>query len=278
MMQRAVAICLSMLVCAAVPSAGTTAVPFASPPVSTPLSSIELSQPFGAPHSWRFTASQAPEIPDPLGDATDKAPGAIRLCVSPDGGKTCRSNLDKLLAGPGNEDLFSQPHFLNAARIVHPRPGFPLLLIQAASLHSGDGDQRVATVALAYDHPSDSFVAAYEKQTRRNNNQEIRYVETGPLHGAMISAEPTDNAPFGYWITVSLPGPGSRYRQLLRYRSATIYGDGNPLAVIDSEMPSIQQRLRLWHPGGAMIPLPTKQCPAPRLIKHELWCSNKPKT
>ncbi len=38
----------------------------------------------------------------------------------------------------------------------------------------------------------------------------------------------------------------NRYHQIMRYRGATRYGDGNPLAVIDSEMPG------LWHRLGLM--------------------------
>jgi hypothetical protein len=213
-------------------------------------------------------------IPDPLGDPTDKAPGPIRLCISPDAGHTCAPVFDRLLAGPDKDDLFSQAHFLNDARIVRPRPDLPLLLVQAASLHSGDGDQRVATIALGYDRTRNAFVPVYEKQTGRNNNQEIRYVEAGPLRGAFISAEPTRDAPFGFWITVERVGAGHRYMQALHYRSATLYGDGNPLAVIDSEMPNLQQRLGLWHPGSR-LPMPAGPCPKPHLVKQELWCSDR---
>lgn len=237
--------------------------------------SIELSTPFGARTEWRFTATPGAAIPDPLGDPTDKAPGPIRLCISADGGRSCRPNLEGLLAGPDKDDLFSQPHFLNDVRIVRPRQDLPLLLIQVASLHSGDGDQRVATVALTYDRALDRFAPVYEKQTGRNNNQEIRYVEAGPLRGAIVSAEPTNDAPFGFWITIDRLGRGNRYGRVLRYRSATIYGDGNPLAVIDSEMPNIQQRLGMWRPGSRP-PLPAGSCPKPRIVKQELWCIDRP--
>lgn len=237
--------------------------------------SVELSAPFGARTGWRFTATQGPATPDPLDDPTDKAPGPIRLCISADGGRSCRPNLEGLLAGPDKDDLFSQPHFLNDVRIVRPRQDLPLLLIQVASLQSGDGDQRVAMVALTYERALDRFAPVYEKQTGRNNNQEIRYVEAGQLRGAIISAEPTNDAPFGFWITVDRLGRGDRYARVLRYRSATIYADGNPLAVIDSEMPNIQQRLGMWRPGSKP-PLPAGSCRKPRIVKQELWCIDKP--
>jgi hypothetical protein len=65
--------------------------------------------------------------------------------------------------------------------------------------------------------------------------------------------------------------PGYHYRQVLRYRSATQYGDGNPLAVIDSEMPNILRRLGMWR-AGQPLPAP-RGCKRPHLIKDALWCS-----
>jgi hypothetical protein len=59
---------------------------------------------------------------------------------------------------------------------------------------------------------------------------------------------------------------------VLRYRSATHYGDGNRLAVIDSEMPNIQKKLGLWKPGQK-LPLPQAGCQRPRLVRTELWCN-----
>jgi hypothetical protein len=264
------------LFCAVLTGAAAAGVSQRSP-TGKVLSSLNLSKPFRAPGGWRFMAYQEPDIPDPLGEPMDKAPGIIRLCVSPDEGRSCWSGLGKLLASEDKGDLFSLPHFLNDARVVYARADLPLLLIQASSLHSGNGDQRVATTALVYDHATNAFNAAYQKQTGRNNNQEIRYIGAGPLRGAIISAEPTDDAPFGFWMTINRIGPDNRYRQVLRYRSATRYGDGNPLPVIDSEMPNIQQRLQLWRPG-LRLPLPEGPCRQPQLIRQELWCSARTAT
>lgn len=234
------------------------------------ISSNDLSRPFGTRLPWRFTASQRPGVPNPISEA-DKIPGAIQLCVSVDGGRTCEPNLQQLLTPSTGNHLFSEPHFLNDVRIVRPRADEALLLIQVASLHSGDGDQRVTTAVLAYDPVRDGFVPVFEKQTRRNNDQEVRYVVDGPLKGAIISAEPTNDAPFGFWITVNRLGTADGYKQILHYRSATRYGDGNPLAVIDSEMSNIEQHLGLWN-LGSKLPLPNGQCRKPRLVHQELWC------
>lgn len=239
------------------------------PPRDTLISSIDLSQALSTKSDWRFMASQGPNVTDPV--TTESIPGKIRLCVTNDKGASCSPDLDNVLRLSSGADDYSDPHYLTYVRIVHPRPDRPLLLMQVASQHSGNSNQRLATVALAYDHEQDGFTLVYKKQTGRNNSQEIRYIADGPLAGAIISAEPTSDAPFGFWIIVERLGSTGGYKQILRYRSATRYGDGNPLAVIDSEMPEILQKLSFWHPG-MKLPLPAGECAKPRLVGQELWC------
>jgi hypothetical protein len=130
---------------------------------------------------------------------------------------------------------------------------------------------------VAYDRPRDTFRRIYGRSTGHNNNQEIRFITTGPLRGSVIIAEPQQRLPYGYWITVDKLSENDAYRQVLRYLSYTRYNDGNPLAVIDSEMPNIEQRLGLWKPGEP-IPTPAhdvngKPCLTPTLRHMELWCS-----
>jgi hypothetical protein len=177
------------------------------------------------------------------------------------------------------DDLIAwEPHYLIAAKLVYPRgpKAAPFLLIVTGSLNSGDGDQIVSTQLVTYDADRDSFRRIYGKSTGHNNNQEIRFVTNGPLRGSVISAEPQGRLPYGYWIVVNELTSAETYRQVLRYHSATLYNDGNPLAVIDSEMPNIERRLGLWKPGDP-IPTPTpradgKSCLEPILRHTELWC------
>jgi len=246
----------------------------APPAASSAIASIDLSQPFRTRSPWRFTATQGPPAADPLGMDGETAPGAIVLCLSASGGASCDPSLQRSLRTGVADDVFAEPHFLADARVVRLRGPVErsLLLVQAASLHSGDGDQVVRTQVLAYDRAADRFVRVYDFATGRNNNQDVRLVEAGPLSGAIITAEPTANAPYGYWITVNRPAAGRTYAKVLRYRSATTYGDGNPLSVVDSEMPNIQRRLGLWRPGSP-LPLPDRPCPNPRLRGMELWCN-----
>jgi hypothetical protein len=142
-------------------------------------------------------------------------------------------------------------------------------------MHAGDGGQSVVTQLLDYRETSDKFERIYAHTTGTNNNEEVRFVPSGPLQGDVISADPTSNAPYGYWIEVNRFTPKRIYRRVLRYRSATHYGDGNSLAVIDSEMPNIEQRLGLLR-SGSLLPLPAgevKHCTRPQLKLGELWCN-----
>ena len=164
-------------------------------------------------------------------------------------------------------------HYLQMSEVVYPRgrSSPPLFIVRTASLHSADGDQGVFTQLFAYRRATDRFAQVYGRLTGHNNNQEVRFVESGPLEGSVISAEPTDNSPYGFWVSVSRLTSGYTYVRILRYRSATRYADGNLLAVIDSEMPNIENRLGLWRPGSP-LPLPAGPCPKPRLTGMELWC------
>jgi hypothetical protein len=110
----------------------------------------------------------------------------------------------------------------------------------------------------------------------RNNNQEARFVEKGPLLGSVVVAYPTNDAPFTYFVEVYKRGSESEYSQVLSYRGNTHYGDGNPLAVIDSEMPETLQRLGLWKTGDP-LPVPPRMPRGCRLVmrKGVEWCETR---
>jgi hypothetical protein len=239
------------------------------------ISNIDLSSPFATREAWRFIASQGPPV---AGDDTltgYEEPGRIHLCLRAAPSAPCDPELQNALrAASFAVDSFTQPHYLNAVKIVYPRgpADQPLLFVQTASLHSGNSNQLVSTQMLAYQNSQNRFVRIYQYTTDRNHNEEVRYLDSGRLKGDIISVDTTENAPYGYWVTVNVLTPQYTYKTVLRYRSATHYGDNNPLAVIDSEMPNIEQRLGYWKSGMA-LPLPSGACPRPRLIRMELWCN-----
>lgn len=235
---------------------------------------LDLAKPFHARSAWRLVVTEGPRTKD-YGD--NEGPGALTLCLHKGAAGPCLSDPVTLpLNGAPTPDyaVAWEPHYLKTAKIVYPRgqDAAPLLLIVTGSLYSGDGDQVVSTQLIAYDASKDTFHRIFGQSTGRNNNEEIRFVADGPLRGSVISAEPQDRLPYGYWMVVKELNAAGEYRQMLRYRSATRYNDGNRLAVIDSEMPNIESRLGLWKPGDP-LPLPSgKSCRKPTLRHTELWC------
>jgi hypothetical protein len=265
-----------MALMAAFASPIAVAQPTAAPPIPPPApqgAQLDLAKPFRARSDWRLVVSEGPPTKD---YGNGDAPGALTLCLYKGPGGSCVSDPVTLpLRAPTADYAIAwEPHYLLTAKVVYPhgQTGAPLLLVVTGSLYSGDGDQVVSTELVTYDPDLDAFRRIYGKSTGRNNNQEIRFVTAGPLQGSVVTAEPEEHLPYGYWMTVDRLTPAGVYRQVLRYRSATIYNDGNPLAVIDSEMPNIEHRLGLWRPGD---PIPTpdaKRCLKPVMHKTELWC------
>jgi hypothetical protein len=268
---------IALIMMLALMSVAAVAPSFAEPAVDRPApqaTTLDLSKSFHTRSPWRLAVTEGPRVKD-YGD--HDAPGALTLCLHKGPTGPCISDpvTPPLLKTIPSDPTAWAPHYLITARPVYPRGprGAPFLLIVTASLYSGDGDQVVFTQLVAYDAERDTFRRVYVKNTGHNNNQEIRFVANGPLQGSVISAEPQQHAPYGFWITVDQLTPAGAYRQALRTASATRYGDGNPLAVIDSEMPNIQRQLGLWKPGRP-IPVPGgRPCPKPVLKHGELWCS-----
>lgn len=238
---------------------------------------LNLAKSFHTRSAWRFVVTEGPPGTDFGGN---DAPGMLTLCLHKGAAGPCVSEPVTLPLRKTTPDdpIAWEPHYLITAKVVYPHgPNAPpFLLIVTGSLNSGDGDQIVSTELVAYDADQDAFRRVFGKSTGHNNNQEIRFVTDGPLRGNVITAEPQEHLPYGYWVVVNKLASDGAYHQVLRYRSATLYNDGNPLAVIDSEMPNIEKRLGLWKPGE---PLPTprlggngKTCINPTLRHTELWC------
>lgn len=235
---------------------------------------LDLQKHFRTRSPWRFAVTEGVPTKD-FGD--NDAPGALSLCLHKGTAGPCVSGpvTPPLRATTPDDPIAWEPHYLLTAKLVYPRgsQGVPLLLIVTGSLNSGNGNQVVSTQLIAYDAASDTFWRIYQRSTGHNNNEEVRFVDNGPLRGSVISAEPQEHLPYGYWITVNQMSSTGEYHQVLRYGSATRYNDGNRLAVIDSEMLAIERRLGLWKSGDP-IPVPQgKTCAKPVLRHDELWCN-----
>jgi hypothetical protein len=234
---------------------------------------LDLTKPFHTHSAWRFVVTEGPPAKD-YGD--NDAPGVLSLCLHKGPAGPCISEpvTMPLRKTTPNDPIAWEPHYLITTKVVYPRGpnAAPLLLIVTGSLNSGDGNQLVSTQLIAYDAERDVLRRIFGQSTGHNNNEEIRFVTEGPIQGDVISAEPQMYRPYAYWIVVNKLTPAGAYRQVLRYRSATLYNDGNPLAVIDSEMPNIERQLGVWKPGGP-IPTPNgRPCLKPELRHTELWC------
>lgn len=235
----------------------------------------DLLNPFHTRSPWRLVVTASA----PVKDYNDSdAPGALSLCLQRSASEPCVFDLTTPAAAKSPDDSPGwEPHYLLDAEVVYPKgpKAAPLLMLVTASFYSGDGDQLITTQLLRYDASHDEFQRVFSQQRGHNNNQEIRFITGGPLRGDVISAKPMQHRPYGFEIVVNALSSAGTYREILRFRSATLYGDGNHLAVIDSEMPTIQRRLGMWKPGQP-LPAPAtldgKPCDKPVLKHSELWC------
>jgi hypothetical protein len=228
------------------------------------VSHIDLTEPFGTVTQWTFVAVQ---------DGGHSIPGfedhgPIFLCLVKAASPDCALHL--------YQQVDDVPYHLFAGGVVYANQNksSPLLFLKVCGAAGGNGDCWVATALYKYDKVADRFIRVFLNHTGRNNNEDARFMESGPLQGDVIVDYPTENAPYTYWIEVYRAGNSEQYGRILRYRGLTGYSDGNPLAVADSEMPEILRRLGLWQPGEP-LPVPAhlpKGCGDLFMRHGEEWC------
>jgi hypothetical protein len=232
------------------------------------IANLDLTRPFETRMQWTFVAAILPGSHFDGADAQSVYGGALAQCFVENLAPHCTYAMPKK-----DSDWFSTPIELYSVMVVFGGANNtrPLLLIKTGSAHGGDVSHSIYTELFIYDRQSNEFRSVFYNATGSNNNQETRFIEQGPLRGDVIVADPTSSAPFGYWISVYSRDRKDGYScNPLRYRSATHYGDGNHLPVIDSEMPGILLRMGLWRPGD---PLPAPPgCSRPVLRHGEEWC------
>lgn len=232
---------------------------------------LDLTGPFATRTQWTFVAATLPgSFVDAAGNTIDH--GTLAVCFVDGLTPRCK------YAQPGTtqSSWLSDADNLFSAVVAFAGADHadPLLLVMARSQGSADGDHSIYTQVYMYDKPSNQFRSIFSNETGSNNNQRTRFVEDGPLRGDIIVDEPTESAPFAYWISVYAWNKETPYSHVvLRYRSATHYGDGNPLPVIDSEMPNILKRLGKWKSGDP-LPIPPQSTCMPYLRGggEEEWC------
>jgi hypothetical protein len=200
---------------------------------------IGLTKPFHTASQWSLSVSQ-----DPPGE--DSVPGLIHVCFIHKEKPTC-------------PELGEYNVFENALPVYPTKASKAPLLVLRTSASWGSG-RTLGTKIWAYRRSADTFELVFANETGGNNNQETRLVTSGKLAGDIIVVTPPQRAPFAYGITVYRPSLQQRYVKILEYRGRTRENDGNPLAVIDSEMPEILRRLHLAKPGDP-LPSPLRRPP-----------------
>ncbi len=240
---------------------------------------LDLTQPFQTKSRWTLVAAKQPDEESSATDGLGEPEGAIFFCFVENNEPDCseemflakfREQKVSLVSGtqPFYELFRSDVVFAGAGRTL------PLLRIKSCTTRGANGNCGVSTFLIAYERNADRFRVVFSNLMGRNNNEEARFVENGPLLGSVIVAYPTNDAPFTYFLEVYKRVSDSDYSQVLRYRGNTRYGDGNPLAVIDSEMPETLRRSGLWKEGDA-LPVPPKmpqRCTRLVMRKGVEWC------
>ncbi|MFG6486739.1 hypothetical protein ACG04R_08660 [Roseateles sp. BYS78W] len=237
---------------------------------------LDLTAPFHTASRWTLVIAKQPDEEGLDVSGVGDREGAVRVCFVHDDRPDCgdapflapyRQRGLPLPAGPLLYELFD-------SRIVHDHAGRPLLSIKACSAHGGNGSCGISTVLFEHDAAQDRFRVVFSNLTGSNNNQETRFIEQGPLRGAVVVAVPTPTAPFVYRVELFRRGAEGTYQLALGYRGHTGYGDGNPLPVIDAEMPALLARLGLWTAGDPLPPPPALPAACTRIfLRHDVeWC------
>jgi hypothetical protein len=227
------------------------------------IANLDLTRPFETQTQWTFVAAILPGSHIDGADTQPVEGGPLAQCFVNSLTPHCT------YAPTKDVDEFSTPIELYSASVVFREANStrPLLLITTGAAHGGDGGHSIYTELFAYDRRLNEFQSVFSNATGSNNNQRTRFVEEGPLRGDVIVAEPAGCC---YRIEVYRLGASGRFASILRYRGHTVYGDGNPLSVSDSEMPEILRRLGLWHPDD-VLPIPHDGC-TPVMRRREEWC------
>jgi len=203
---------------------------------------LDLTGPFETRTHWELVVAR---VPGTRLDALSLQPvtsGTLAECFVNGLTPHCKYSMPPK---PSSLSWYSTPVDLYSTTVVFAgaHHSEPLLLVKAGSAHGGNGGHTIFSQLFTYVRSANRFKSVFSNTTGSNNNQETRFIDDGPLRGDVIVAVPTENAPYAYWVSVYVRPGDSRYSRVLRYRSATRYGDGNPMAVIDSEMPNILERL-----------------------------------
>jgi hypothetical protein len=247
---------------------------------------VDLTKPFDTKSQWTLVIGKQPDKESTVEDGMGEPIGAVSVCFVKNAVPDCSDAMflakyreENIAVAPGERPFYQ----LFASEVVYSGPGktLPLLMTKTGTWRGANGSCGISTLLFDYDREAERFHAVFFNITGSNNNQETRFVETGPLLGDVIVADPNGGAPpptrrnpYAYSMEVYKRDVAGMYARVLAYGGGTRYGDGNPLAVIDSEMPETLRRLGLWKPGDALPVPPRMPAACTRLVmrKGVEWC------
>lgn len=240
------------------------------------LKQLNLTGSFNTRTHWTFLVARLPGSHLDGASGASVEGGALAECFVNDAVPRCRYSMPRKGSSMA---WFSTPVHFYVSKVVSSGKSHsePLLLVKEGSAYGGDRGHLIFTELYAYNRADNIFKNVFYNTTGSNNNQETRFISHGPLGGDVIEAVPTSSPPYAYWVSVyDRSGNGGSFRLALRYRSVTRYGDGNRLAVIDSEMPNILKHFGKWVPGEP-LPIPPhlpSGCARHLVLRHgEEWCA-----
>lgn len=235
---------------------------------------LDLTTPFKTSAQWTLVI--ADEVDNPKYDHDSSGNSVASICFVKIDAVDCSEKIAIEKYRQQGMQIEDRVFYQYYVKIVYldSKKQRPLLLVGTCSYARWDGDCGQATFLYDYVRNPNDFRLVFFNLTGKNNNQETRFIEDGPLMGSVIAVYPTEDAPYGYFVEVYKPDTFGNYKLVLRYRGETRYNDGNGLPVIDSEMAGILRRLDLWKPGDA-LPKPAKMpsdCKRLLLSHGEEWC------
>ena len=168
---------------------------------------LDLTKPFQSKSRWSLVAAKQPDEESSATDGLGEREGAISLCFVENDEPDCSEELFLAKYREQKISFDSGPgpfYELFASDVVFSGPGrtLPLLRIKSCTAHGANGNCGVSTFLFAYDRKAERFRVVFFNMTGRNNNDETRFVENGPLLGSVIVTDPTSDAPFTYFVEV----------------------------------------------------------------------------
>jgi hypothetical protein len=224
------------------------------------VSTTDLTSVFHTKTKWSLVITHEPYD----GGAGDTPVGNLHFCFVHDGKTSCSNT--------------SPYNIFESSSTFQPRDKSQNPLIVVTAGWTGGGSAFLYGPLIWAYHPKLArFDLIFSATENKSNNGEVRFITSGPLAGDVVLDRLTSPWPYRYNIVVYRLLRSESYVKILDYNGNTTEGDGNALAVIDAEMPQIEQRLHVWKLGD---PLPTisqnsmpPQCKTGiRLQKGLLWC------